>query len=205
MIQCEQVYDVKDHVNNLLVANSISCFIPQGAGIKVRFSINNQLNNALQQCDFVLYHDFCLSNISCFIRFMHGVELRSYLILVNMSNVWLLFKEDCIQDVKIIAFRCTFGVIFMGFLSGVHCNLIVIIHYDVSQEIDFATGTLSTIQSGSRKLLGKSNPVHALKVYDGLVYSASSSIEGTALKVLVWLCFSLAPCTFFFISRARFS
>lgn len=53
------------------------------------------------------------------------------------------------------------------------------------QEIDLATGTSSSIQSGSRKLLGKSNPVHALKVHDGLIYSASSSIEGTALKVII--------------------
>ncbi|GJU00301.1 putative E3 ubiquitin-protein ligase LIN [Tanacetum coccineum] len=51
------------------------------------------------------------------------------------------------------------------------------------QEIDLATGTLSSIQSGSRKLIGKSTPVHALKVHDGLVYSAGSSIEGTVLKV----------------------
>nr|GEZ28678.1 putative E3 ubiquitin-protein ligase LIN [Tanacetum cinerariifolium] len=34
-LHCEEVYDVKEHVNNLLVANNISCFIPQGAGIKV--------------------------------------------------------------------------------------------------------------------------------------------------------------------------
>ena len=47
-----------------------------------------------------------------------------------------------------------------------------------------ATGTLSTIQHGSRKLLAKANPVHALKVHDGLIYSASSSLEGTSLKVL---------------------
>ncbi|KAJ0881830.1 putative [Myosin heavy-chain] kinase transcription factor WD40-like family [Helianthus annuus] len=34
-VYCEEVYDVKEHVNNLLVANNIACFIPQGAGIKV--------------------------------------------------------------------------------------------------------------------------------------------------------------------------
>ena len=41
----------------------------------------------------------------CVIRFIHGVERQSYLILVNMSSVWLLSMGDCIQDVKIIAFR----------------------------------------------------------------------------------------------------
>lgn len=34
-IHCVQVHDMKDQVHNLVVANSISCFIPQGAGVKV--------------------------------------------------------------------------------------------------------------------------------------------------------------------------
>ncbi|KAK1418553.1 hypothetical protein QVD17_27698 [Tagetes erecta] len=121
MIQCEQVYDVKDHVNNLLVANSISCFIPQGAGIKIHSwsGTSKQLNSS--------------KYVKC-LALVHG---RLY--------------------------------------SGCQDNSI--------QEIDLATGTSSSIQSGSRKLLGKSNPVHALKVHDGLIYSASSSIEGTALKI----------------------
>ncbi|KAK9073769.1 hypothetical protein SSX86_006363 [Deinandra increscens subsp. villosa] len=121
MIQCEQVYDVKDHVNNLLVANSISCFIPQGAGIKIHsWSGTSKLLNPSKYAK-------CLALV-------HG---RLY--------------------------------------SGCQDNSI--------QEIDLATGTLSSIQSGSRKLLGKSNPVHALKVHDGLIYSANSSIEGTTLKI----------------------
>nr|XP_043627899.1 putative E3 ubiquitin-protein ligase LIN [Erigeron canadensis] len=121
MIQCEQVYDVKDHVNNLLVANSISCFIPQGAGIKIHaWSGSSKLLNASKSVKSL--------------ALVHG---RLY--------------------------------------SGCQDNSI--------QEIDLATGTLSTIQSGSRKLLGKSNPVHALSVHDGLIYSTSSSIEGTVLKI----------------------
>ncbi|KAD6455150.1 hypothetical protein E3N88_09856 [Mikania micrantha] len=121
MIQCEQVYDVKDHVNNLLVANSISCFIPQGAGIKIHSwsGTSKQLNS------------------SKYVKCMALVNGRLY--------------------------------------TGCQDNSI--------QEIDLATGTLSSIQSGSRKLLGKSSPVHALKVHDELIYSASSSIEGTTLKV----------------------
>ncbi|KAF5788826.1 putative transcription factor WD40-like family [Helianthus annuus] len=121
MIQCEQVYDVKDHVNNLLVANSISCFIPQGAGIKIHsWSGTSKLLNPSKY-------------VKC-LALVHG---RLY--------------------------------------SGCHDNSI--------QEIDLATGTLSSIHNGSRKLLGKSTPVHALKVHDGLIYSASSSVEGTALKI----------------------
>lgn len=48
-----------------------------------------------------------------------------------------------------------------------------------------ATGTQSTIQSGSRKLLAKGSPVHAIQVCDGLIYSASSSFDGAAVKVLM--------------------
>ncbi|CAI9293293.1 unnamed protein product [Lactuca saligna] len=120
-IHCEQVYDVKDQVNNLLVANSISCFIPQGAGIKIQsWSGTSKLLNPSKY-------------VKC-LALVHG---RLY--------------------------------------SGCQDNSI--------QEIDLATGTLSSIQSGSRKLLGKANPVHALKVHDGFIYSASSSVEGTSLKV----------------------
>uniref|UniRef100_A0A7N0TJ17 RING-type E3 ubiquitin transferase n=2 Tax=Kalanchoe fedtschenkoi TaxID=63787 RepID=A0A7N0TJ17_KALFE len=51
------------------------------------------------------------------------------------------------------------------------------------QEIDLASGTVSTIQNGSRKLLTKSNPIQTLKVYDGLIYSASTPSDGSAVKV----------------------
>ncbi|XP_024959066.1 putative E3 ubiquitin-protein ligase LIN [Cynara cardunculus var. scolymus] len=120
-LQCEQVYDVKDHVNNLLVANSISCFIPQGAGIKIHsWSGTSKLLNP-----------------SKYVKCLALVQGRLY--------------------------------------SGCQDNSI--------QEIDLATGTLISIQNGSRKLLAKANPVHALKVHDGLIYSVGSSLEGTALKI----------------------
>ncbi|RVW96266.1 putative E3 ubiquitin-protein ligase LIN-1 [Vitis vinifera] len=79
-IYCVQIHDMKDQVNNLVVANSIACFIPQGAGVK---------------------------------------------------------------------------------------------------EIDLATGTLSSIQSGTRKLLGKSNPVHALQIWSATNYSMVGSLAST--------------------------
>lgn len=34
-MRCVQVHDMKDQVHNLVVANSISCFTPQGAGVRV--------------------------------------------------------------------------------------------------------------------------------------------------------------------------
>lgn len=48
-----------------------------------------------------------------------------------------------------------------------------------------ATGTLSNIQTGSRKLLGKSNPINSLQVHDGLIYSASTAIDGAGVKVYI--------------------
>lgn len=51
------------------------------------------------------------------------------------------------------------------------------------QEIDLATETIRVIQSGSRKILGKANPVHALQVHNGLIYAASSPLDGAAVKV----------------------
>lgn len=55
------------------------------------------------------------------------------------------------------------------------------------QEIDLATGTSGTIQSGNKKLLGKTNQINALQVSDGLIYSASSTSEGATVKVIQYL------------------
>ncbi|KAI3714645.1 hypothetical protein L6452_21603 [Arctium lappa] len=120
-INCEEVYDVKDHVNNLLVANNISCFIPQGVGIKV-----NSWSGASK--------------------------------LLNPS-----------KDVKCLA------LVNGRLYSGCKDNSI--------QEIDLATGTLTSIQNGARKLLAKANRVNVLQVHDGMIYAASSSIEGTTFKI----------------------
>ncbi|XP_077210916.1 putative E3 ubiquitin-protein ligase LIN-1 isoform X2 [Tasmannia lanceolata] len=120
-IQCIQVYDMKDQVHNLNVANAISCFIPQGAGIKV-----------------------------------HSWTGGSKLINPNK-------QVRCLTLVQ--------GKLYCG------CN-------DSSiQEIDLATGTLSTIQTGSRRLISKANPIYALQVDNGLLYSASTSLDGSAVKI----------------------
>ncbi|XP_027066715.1 putative E3 ubiquitin-protein ligase LIN [Coffea arabica] len=121
VMHCEQVHEMKDHVNNLLVSNSISCFIPQGAGIKV--------------------HSWSGASKS--------LNPQKY--------------AKCLTLVQ--------GKLY----CGCHDNSI--------QEIDLATGTVSTIQSGSRKLLSKASPVHALQADDGLLYSASSPLDGAAVKI----------------------
>ncbi|XP_028077355.1 putative E3 ubiquitin-protein ligase LIN [Camellia sinensis] len=121
VMHCTQVHDMKDQVHNLVVANSVACFIPQGAGIK-----------------------------------MHSWGGGSKLLNPNKS-------AKCITLLH--------GKLY----SGCQDNSI--------QEIDLATGTLNTIQSGSRKLLGKANPIHALNIRDGLLYSASSSLNGAAVKI----------------------
>lgn len=53
----------------------------------------------------------------------------------------------------------------------------------IFQEIHLATGTISNIQSGSKRLLGKAYPIHALQVHGELIYAAGSSLDGTAIKV----------------------
>ncbi|XWS72048.1 hypothetical protein CRYUN_Cryun02cG0007400 [Craigia yunnanensis] len=121
LIHCVQVHEMKDQVHNLVVANSISCFIPQGPGVKVH-AWNGQ-SKLLNQNKYIK----CLA-------LLHG-------------------KLYC----------------------GCHDNSI--------QELDLASGTLSTIQSGSRKLLGKAYPVHEIQVYNGLIYSASTALDGIAVKI----------------------
>ncbi|KAL8102427.1 putative E3 ubiquitin-protein ligase LIN-1 [Apium graveolens] len=120
-MQCEHVYDMKDHVNSLAIANNVSYFIPYGAGIKV-----HSLNGASKLLNPKKY-------VKC-------------LVLVN-------------------------GKLFCGCTD----NSI--------QEIDMATGKLSTIQSGSRNFMTKANPIYALQVHDGLLYSVSSPLDGAAVKI----------------------
>ncbi|EEF48225.1 F-box and wd40 domain protein, putative [Ricinus communis] len=120
-LHCVQIHDMKDQVQSLVVANSISCFIPQGAGVKVH-SWNG------------------------------GSKLLN-------SNKYV----KCLTLIQ--------GKLYCG------C------HDSSIQEIDLATGTLVTIQHGSRKLLGKANPIHALQVGNGLIYAASSALDGAAVKI----------------------
>ncbi|KAJ0962586.1 hypothetical protein J5N97_027708 [Dioscorea zingiberensis] len=120
-IHCLEIHDMKDQVHNLVVANTISCFIPQGAGVKVT--------------------------------------------LLNGGSK-LLNQNKNVKSLALVQ-----GKLYCG------CQ-------DSSiQEIDLATGTVATIQSGNRKLLGKSNPVHTMRVHDGFLYTAGTSIEGAAVKV----------------------
>lgn len=68
-------------------------------------------------------------------------------------------------------------------LAHVHGRLYCGCHDSSVQEIHLATGTVSTIQSGSRKLLGKANPIHALQVHGELIYAVVSSLDGSAIKI----------------------
>ncbi|MCL7039067.1 hypothetical protein MKW94_023270 [Papaver nudicaule] len=120
-IHCIQVYDVKEQVNNICVANTISCFIPNGAGVKVH-SWNGE-SKLLNPNKYVK----CL-------KLVHG-------------KLYCGSSDGCIQ------------------------------------EIDLATGTISTIQTGIRKLLAKATPIYAIQVRDGSIYSASSPLDGAAVKI----------------------
>ncbi|KAL7093605.1 hypothetical protein ACP275_11G049800 [Erythranthe tilingii] len=120
-IYCEQVQETKDQINTLEVANSIACYISQGAGVKVHSW--NGSSKVLNQ------HKYA----------------------------------KCLALVQ--------GKLYCG------CN-------DNSiQEIDLATGTIGNIQSGSKKLIGKVYPIYALQVYDGLIYGAGPSFDGSNVKI----------------------
>ncbi|KAI3919658.1 hypothetical protein MKW92_003621 [Papaver armeniacum] len=120
-IHCIQVHDVKEQVNSICVANTISCFIPNGAGVKVH-SWNGETK--------------------------------------------LLNPNKYVKCLKLVH-----GKLYCGCSDG------------CIQEIDLATGTISTIQTGSRKLLAKATPIYALQVRDGFIYSASSPLDGAAVKI----------------------
>lgn len=68
-------------------------------------------------------------------------------------------------------------------LNLMHGKLYCGCHDSSIQEVDLATGTVSYIHSGSRKLLGKANPIHALQVYDEQLFSASTALDGAAVKI----------------------
>lgn len=121
LIRCVEIHDMKDPVHNLTIANTIACFIPHGAGVKV-LSWNGGSK---------------LLNPNKYVRCLALVQGKLY--------------------------------------CGCHDNSI--------QEIDLATGTLGTIQSGNRKLLGKANPIYVVQVHDGLLYAASTPLDGAAVKI----------------------
>ncbi|KAK7319978.1 hypothetical protein RJT34_04707 [Clitoria ternatea] len=120
-IHCVQVHDMKDQIHNLVVTNSLACFIPQGTGVKVQ-SLNGESK------------------------------------LLNSSKY-----------VKCLA----------HFQGKLYCGC----HDSSVQEVHLATGAIHTIQSGSKRLLGKSNPIHALQIHGELIYAAGSSLDGSVIKI----------------------
>ncbi|XP_051148497.1 putative E3 ubiquitin-protein ligase LIN-1 [Andrographis paniculata] len=122
-IYCEQVHEMKEQINDLVVANSMACYIPQGAGVKVHTW--NGSSKLLNQHKYVKRLALVQGKLYC----------------------------------------------------GCHDNSI--------QEIDLVTGTVGSLQAGSKKLLGKAYPIHALQVHDGLIYAASTSLDGGA-NIKIW-------------------
>ncbi|KAK9148604.1 hypothetical protein Scep_007361 [Stephania cephalantha] len=110
------------------------------------------------------------NNILCFVP--HGAGIKVY----SWNGDSKLFNPN--KSVKCMAL--VQGKLYCG------CN-------DSSmQEIDLATETIRTIQNGTRKLIGKANPIHALSVSDGMIYSASTSTDGAAVKIWSASNFNLA-------------
>ncbi|KAM7276951.1 hypothetical protein ACFE04_018817 [Oxalis oulophora] len=118
---CTQIHDMKDHIHNLVVSNSIACYVPQGSGVKV--------------------------------------------------HSWSGASKQMNQNKHIKSTALLQGKLY----CGCHDNSI--------QEIDLATGTVSTIQGSYRKLIAKSHPIHALQIVDGLLYSVSDAVDGSVVKI----------------------
>lgn len=107
-------------------------------------------------------HNLVVSkNVACFIP--HGAGIRVY---SWGGESKLLNSSKHVKCLNLVG-----GKLFCGCHDG------------SIQEVDLATGTLSYIHSGSRKLLGKANPVQALQVYGEQLFSASSALDGAAVKI----------------------
>ncbi|KAL6224049.1 hypothetical protein ACLB2K_002905 [Fragaria x ananassa] len=115
-------------------------------------------------------HNLAVTNsFSCFIPQSNGIKAHSWNGGSKMLN----------SGKSVKCFALVNGKIFCG------C------HDSTVQEIDLVTGTLSTIQTGSRKLLGKSNPIHCIQYHSGMIYAAGSSLDGSAVKIWSAANFSL--------------
>ncbi|KAI4346033.1 hypothetical protein L6164_013116 [Bauhinia variegata] len=68
-------------------------------------------------------------------------------------------------------------------LALAHGKLYCGCHDNSIQELDLATDAVNNIQIGSKKLLGKANPIHAMKIHGEYLYAASSSLDGVTVKV----------------------
>ncbi|XP_073000481.1 putative E3 ubiquitin-protein ligase LIN [Typha latifolia] len=101
------------------------------------------------------------STIACFIPQGAGIKVLSWNGVSKILN-----PNKYVKSLALVQ-----GKLYCGCLD---CSI---------QEIDLATGTLGTIQSGNRKLLGKTNPIYAIQVHDKLLYSASTSLDGAAVKI----------------------
>lgn len=115
-------------------------------------------------------HNLAVTNsFSCFIPQSNGIKAHS----------WNGGSKTLNSSKYVKCFALVNGKIYCG------C------HDSSVQEIDLVTGTLSTIQTGSRKLLGKSNPIHCIQHHSGLIYAAGSSLDGAAVKIWSAANFSL--------------
>ncbi|CAN6540986.1 unnamed protein product [Malus baccata var. baccata] len=127
------------------------------------WSISNEAMYCVQVHDMKdQVHSLAVTNsLACFIPQSTGIKVHSW-----NGGTKLLNSSKHVR-----CFTLVHGKLYCG------CN------DNGIQEIDLATGTLSTIQNGTRKLLTKSNPIHAIQVHSGLIYTASSSADGAAVKI----------------------
>ncbi|KAF0917346.1 hypothetical protein E2562_017519 [Oryza meyeriana var. granulata] len=100
--------------------------------------------------------------MACFAPQGAGVKVLSW----NGGNSKVLNPSKVVRSMALVH-----GKLFCG------CN-------DSSiQEIDLASGTLGVIQPGSKRILGKANPIYSLHVHDDLLYTGSTSLDGASVKI----------------------
>lgn len=185
--------EMKDQINNLVVANSMACYVPQGAGVKV--------NNHIQSSP--IHRRQILVVVNCDILFfqVHSWNGSSKLLNQNKYVKCLALMQGKLycgchdNSIQVLCIKSNapslhqayyhiydhYEILKQNIKSST--NLVLTKQYEVLQDIDLATGTVGTIQTGSKKLIGKSHPIHALQAHDGLIYAASPSPEGTNIKV----------------------
>ncbi|KAL2500881.1 putative E3 ubiquitin-protein ligase [Forsythia ovata] len=103
-IHCEQVHETKDQINNLVVANNIACYIPQGAGIKVHSW--NGSSKVLNQNKYVkclalihgkLYcgcHDNSIQEIDLVTGTLGNIQIGSKKLLGKAYPIYSLQVQD---------------------------------------------------------------------------------------------------------------
>ncbi|XP_006645675.2 LOW QUALITY PROTEIN: putative E3 ubiquitin-protein ligase LIN [Oryza brachyantha] len=100
--------------------------------------------------------------MACFAPQGAGVKVLSW----NGGNSKVLNTSKVVRSMALVH-----GKLFCGCSDG------------SVQEIDLASGTVGVIQPGSKRILGKANPIYSLHAHGDLLYAGSASLDGASVKI----------------------